>query len=51
MMGDVCIPCFYSAKIRTLSKGPLSKGGRKELERESLGLQINNKQRGPWDAT
>ena len=41
-MGAVCILCLYSTKFRTLTKGVLSKGRRKGLERENLGLQINN---------
>lgn len=65
-MGAVCILCLYSTKFRTLAKGVLSKGRRKGLERESLGLQVNNKHPGlereslglqvnnklpgPWDA-
>lgn len=50
-MGDVCIPCFYSTKIRTLSEGPFSKGGRKGLVREGLDLQNSRSTHPePWDA-
>ena len=42
--------CLYSTKFRTLANGVMSKGRWKGLERESLGLQVNNKHPGPWDA-
>lgn len=41
MVGNVQIPGIYSTKIKTLGNGPLSKRGRKGLEREGLGLQIS----------